>query len=245
MFYANSGASGHLIPSRDNLHAYQKFAKPVEIPAANGGKIYAYGSGTLCVATLPNSLGREADIQDVYYALEAHARLVSLEGQEWDVRLCDDTMELRDRDGDLFAKIAKANNVYPVRFNVIPPTARFAAWTTEGEGPTHEELVERLGKIATVARAKGGDGMRATLMTWPRRLGHPSFKAVIALSENGADCMVITDLFPVLMHALHVLQRNRYTSRTRRAISCRSVPGSSPHRHSGANAHEIGWWKGT
>ena len=29
-----------------------------------------------------------------------------------------------------------------------------------------------------------------------------------------------------------------------RAKSCRSVPGSSPHRHSGANAYEVGWWKG-
>jgi len=36
-------------------------------------------------------------------------------------------MELRDRDGDLFANIAKANNVYPVKFNVIPPKAGFAA----------------------------------------------------------------------------------------------------------------------
>ena len=62
VFYVDSGASDHLIPSRDNIHAYQEFAKPVEISAANGGKIYAYGSGTLRVATSANSLGREADI---------------------------------------------------------------------------------------------------------------------------------------------------------------------------------------
>jgi len=55
-----------------------KFAKPVEISAANGGEIYAYGSGTLRVATSANSLGQEANIQDLYYAPEAHARLVSL-----------------------------------------------------------------------------------------------------------------------------------------------------------------------
>jgi len=82
MFYVDSGASGHLIPSRDNLHAYQKIAKPVEISAANGGKICAYGSGALRVATSANSLGREADIQDVYYAPEVHARLVSLANLE-------------------------------------------------------------------------------------------------------------------------------------------------------------------
>jgi len=75
-------------------------------------------------------------------------------------------MELRDRDGDLFANIAKANNVYPVRLNVIPPKAGFAAWTTEGEDLTHEELVEHLGKVAMVATAKGADCMRVTLVTW-------------------------------------------------------------------------------
>jgi len=62
LFYLDSGASDHIIPSRDSLRAYQKFAKPVEISAANGEKIYAYGSGTLCVAMSANSLGREADI---------------------------------------------------------------------------------------------------------------------------------------------------------------------------------------
>jgi len=59
---------------------------------------------------------------------------------------------------------------------VIPPKAGFVAWTTEGEDPTHELLVERLGKVAMVATAKGADGMRATLVTWHQRLGHPSFK---------------------------------------------------------------------
>ena len=94
-----------------------------------------------------NGLGREADIQDIYYAPEVHARLVSLgelEAQGWDVRLCGGTMELRDRDGDLFAKIAKARNDYPVKLSVILLKARFAAWMTEGEDPTDEELVEVL-----------------------------------------------------------------------------------------------------
>jgi len=31
-------------------------------------------------------------------------------------------------------------------------------------------------------------------MTWHGHLGHPAFKTVIALAENGADSMVITDL---------------------------------------------------
>ena len=82
--------------------------------------------------------------------------------------MCDGTMELRDQDGDLFANIARANNVYPVKLDVIPPKARFAAWTTEGEDSTHEELVKGLGKVTMVATANGADGMRATLMTWHR-----------------------------------------------------------------------------
>jgi len=108
--------------------------------------------------------------------------------------LCDGTMELQDWDGHLFANITKANNVYPVKRNVIPPKAGFAAWTTEGEDPTHEELVERLGKVAKVATANGADGMRETPMTRYRWVGHPYFKTVVALAESGADGMVIVDL---------------------------------------------------
>ena len=55
-FYIDSGASNHLFPTKGDLHAYRKFIKPVEISAADGGKIYAYGSGTLRVATSANGL---------------------------------------------------------------------------------------------------------------------------------------------------------------------------------------------
>ena len=68
--------------------------------------------------------------------------------------------ELRNRDGDLFTNVAKVNNVYLLR-------AALAACTTDGGDaePTHDELFERLDKLAT----------------WHRRLGHPSFKTVGAL----------------------------------------------------------------
>jgi hypothetical protein len=56
-FYVDSGASDHLIPSRGGLRAYKEFATPVEISAANNGKIYAYGSGTLRVAATANGTG--------------------------------------------------------------------------------------------------------------------------------------------------------------------------------------------
>jgi len=83
----------------------------------------------------------------------------------------------------------------------------------EGEDPTHGELVERLGKVAVVATAIGADSTRAKLMTWHRWLNHPSFNTVVALAESGADGMVIADLPKKIAH---VLQRNRYTSRTRK-----------------------------
>jgi len=51
--------------------------------------------------------------------------------------------------------------------------------------------VERLGKVAKVATANGAGGMRATLLTRHRWLGHPT---VVALAESGADGMVIPDL---------------------------------------------------
>ena len=36
--------------------------------------------------------------------------------------------------------------------------------------------------------------MRVTLMTWHRRLGHPSFKTMAALAEGDPDGMLMTDL---------------------------------------------------
>ena len=122
---------------------------------------------------------------------EVHAQLVSLgklEGQGWGV-------ELRDREGDLFTDIAKMNNAYPVKLTVISPMTGLAVRMTEGEeGATQDELGERLATVAMVTTAKGGDGTRASLMTWHRRLGHLSFKTVVALAESGADGIVITDL---------------------------------------------------
>src|ERR1700750_3058504 len=82
-------------------------------------------------------------------------------------------MELQDQDGDLFANISKVNNVYPAKFNVIPPRAALAAWTMEGGEveTTHDELVGCLVKVAMVAMAKGANSMKATLMTWHCWLG--------------------------------------------------------------------------
>ena len=135
--------------------------------------------------------GPERDVDDVYYSPGVHARLASLGkpgGQGWDVSLKNGEMELRNLDGDLFAEIGKVNNMYPVKFNVIPPRAALAAWTMEGgEEETTHELVGRLGKVTMVAMVKGADGKKATLITWHRWLGHPSFKTVVALVKNGAE----------------------------------------------------------
>ena len=65
------------------------------------------------MATSANGLERQSDLKDVYYAPGVHARLVSLgklEGQGWDVRLCDGRMEVRNRDGDPFTNVAKVND---------------------------------------------------------------------------------------------------------------------------------------
>jgi len=54
-------------------------------------------------------------------------------------------MELRDRDGDLFANIKVVDNFCSVGFSTI--SLKAAGWTTEGDNvePTHD-LVEYLGK---------------------------------------------------------------------------------------------------
>ena len=53
-------------------------------------------------------------------------------------------MELRGREGDVFAIVRRVNNVYPMEFKVITP--RLAAWMESGRRAelTRQELVERL-----------------------------------------------------------------------------------------------------
>ena len=131
-----------------------------------------------------------ADLQDVYYAPGVHVRLVSrgkLEGQGWDVCLCDGGMEPRNRDGDLFANVEKVNNVYLVGLNVISPRASSATCTMDGDDGelTHNELIERPSKVMMVATAKRTGSIRVTLLTRLSRL--------VALAESGANGIVITD----------------------------------------------------
>ena len=53
-------------------------------------------------------------------------------------------MELRGREGDVFAIVRRVNNVYSMEFKVITP--RLAAWMESGRRAelTRQELVERL-----------------------------------------------------------------------------------------------------
>ena len=78
------------------------------------------------MATSVNGLKRQSALQDVYYAPGAHAQLVSLgklEGQGWDVRLCEGGVEPRIWDGDPFTNVAKVN---------VPLRAALAACATCG-----------------------------------------------------------------------------------------------------------------
>jgi hypothetical protein len=198
-FYMDSAASYHLVPSRECLHDYQEFAKPIKVTSASGHSIYAHGMGILRVVTSATGIHeRQASIHDVYYALDVHAQLVSLrklQRQGWEIRLWDGQMELWNVAG-LFAEVIQVNDVFPAKFEIIPPDAVVAAWTTNGDmdKTTHDELVGHLENVAMVATARGPDGAKASLLTWHRRLGHPMCKMVMALACDGASRMVITDL---------------------------------------------------
>ncbi len=52
------GASDHLVPSKGDLRADRVFEQLVEIAVANSGKIYAYGTGYLRVATSASGVER-------------------------------------------------------------------------------------------------------------------------------------------------------------------------------------------
>ena len=180
-----------------DLHAYQEFSKPVEIAAANGGVVYAYGSGTLRVSS--SAEGLVTALQDVYYAPGIHVRLISfgrLLHQGWTVHCSKTNMELHTEEGSLFANIKMANNVYPIRLDIAPLQPVLATWTVEGVQAESalDELAERLGRVAMVATVKGPNGKRASLLTWHQWLGHLSFKTMVASAKGGVSGMEISDL---------------------------------------------------
>ena len=196
-YYIDSGASQHLIPTQMDLHAYWEFLKPVEIAAANGGVVYAYGSGMLRVSS--SAEGLVTALQDMYYALGIHACLVSfskLLHQGWTVHCSKTNMELRTKEGLLFTNVEMANNMYPIRHNIAHLQPVMAAWTVEGVEAESalDELTEHLGRVAMVAMVKGPDSKRASLLTWHRQLGHLSFKTMVTLAKGGVSGMEISDL---------------------------------------------------
>ena len=98
-------------------------------------------------------------------------------------------MELRGREGDVFAIVRRVNNIYPREFKVMNP--RLAAWIDNGRhGTTHQEVVERLEGVDTTATAEGGTGTEAALMTW---YGDWVIRRS-RRAQNGASGTVITDL---------------------------------------------------
>jgi hypothetical protein len=62
-----------------------------------------------------------SSVRWIWMAPGVHVRLLSLrklEGQGWDICLKDGRMELRDREGDVFAVVSRVNNVYPMELKV-------------------------------------------------------------------------------------------------------------------------------
>ena len=188
IYYVNSGASQHLIPTRADLQTYQEFLTLVEIAAANRGVVYAYGSRTLRVTS--SAEGHVAALCNIYYMPGIHAHLVSfsqLLQQGWTVQCSKTQMELCTDNGSLFAMVEMANNVYPMKLDVAHLSPMLAAWAVDG-------VAERLEGVSMTATVKGPDSKRASLMTWHQWLGHLSFKTVVMLAKRGVSGMEISDL---------------------------------------------------
>ena len=156
------------------------------------------------MAASANGLAQVAGLRDVCYAPGVHAQLVplgKLKGQGCNVHLCDGGMELRNRDVDLFANVAKVNNVYPVGVNVTPPRTALAACTTDGDDtePTHDELVEGLVDLAPTP-------------------GSPVFQDCGCISRERREWYGDYGPTGEEMRALHVSQRKQYTSRIRNSV---------------------------
>ena len=196
-YYIDSGASDHLIPSKGELRTYKEFAHPIVIGTANDGKIQAYGTGMLQIVSSVNGLEWQGTLEDMYYTPGVHSRLISLgklQKQGWDIRIREDRMVLRDRARNVFADIDMVNNVFLMKLRIVSLRNALVVWTSKYRERTIPELVQHLQKVAMAATARGGESIEGTLMTWHWRLGHLSFKLVVALAKSGVSGIVITDI---------------------------------------------------
>ena len=101
------------------------------------------------------------------------------------------------------ASINSVNSVYPIELKVEIPSAQMAAWMDDRQSRenTHQDIAQRLDKLAMCATTQGGRRCEVRLMTWHRQLGHLMFKTAVELSTSGVYRMTITDL-PVKLPGL-------------------------------------------
>ena len=194
-YYIDSGASDHLILMKDRLCGYRNFIEPIEIAAADSGKVYTYSSGVLHVMT---GQSRQAMLEDVYYTLKIHVWLLSLgklDSQGWDIGFKQGSIELKDWSGDVFANVPKVKNIYLVELEMIPCGTSLVTWREDTTlDLTEDALMDYLQHVVMSATARGGNGREVSLLTWHHRLGHCSFKTVVDLAQGGVSGIVISDL---------------------------------------------------
>ena len=137
--------------------------------------------------------------------------LGKLKGQGWDVHLCDGGMELRNRDVDLFANVAKVNNVYPVGLRVTPLRTALSACTTDGDDTEPTQGCD--GGHGKGSRRHKGDAV--DLAPTP---GSPVFQDCGCISREWREWYGDYGPTGEEMRALHVSQRKQYTSRIRNSV---------------------------
>ena len=120
--FIDTAVSGSFVPNIEDLHDFQPFSALKSFTAANGGKIYSKGMGTVKIKVSNQKGQYVGEIPHVQWAPEIHTHLFSpgqLIKDGFTVTLHRSGCTILDTKRRLVADICEKSNIYPVNFAII------------------------------------------------------------------------------------------------------------------------------
>jgi gag-polypeptide of LTR copia-type/Pol polyprotein, beta-barrel domain len=180
--FIDTATSGNFVPNIEDLHELQPFAAPKSFTAANGGKVFSKGIGTVKIKVSNQEGNYTGEIPHVQWAPDIHTHLFSpgqLIKDGFTVTLHSMGCTVVDPKKRLLADVREKGNIYLVNFTIIK--SGDLQMVSAFEEPTSDELADRLDNALY---AFAGKESERDIMRWHQQLGHLNVAAVRDLIHN-------------------------------------------------------------
>lgn len=170
-YYLDSGASGHYIPEKDDLHDYRPLSPPVKIVVANKESVLALGAGTLRAASRVNNSDIFIELRDVYWVPDLGTRLLSigkLADAGYETTFTRAGCRVAESGGRLVGEVTAQGRIYPLRLRAIRSESAMLAAEPELVDASDRDLAGRLADGLMALAAKAG----ITKEVLHKRMGH-------------------------------------------------------------------------